>query len=26
MMEDWRTGLTMHDLIARNEHLCAFSF
>jgi hypothetical protein len=26
MREDWRTGLTMHDLIARNEHLCAFSF
>lgn len=25
MMEDWRTGITMHDLIARNEHLRAVS-
>jgi hypothetical protein len=23
MMEDWRTGITLYDVIARNEHLRA---
>ena len=23
MLEDWRTGISLHDMIARNEHLRA---